>query len=336
MRVLTACAALLACLLAPAAAQTGAEIALRTNTAAENVTDGAFVPARAGFTATVQDLEVPYERFFALALPGEVVEFEVQARPDSPAFAFDAGSIEEVIEGPQSLAFEAPATPGPYPVTITSPEGETMTVTVFVLVPASQVEDGELEGYRIGAYPDTPLRGLDSYLPPEGFIRMPPELHDYEISPHFRLGQFVTKQGGSEPVKFLLVRPELVLKLEQLLAYVNEQGIRADSFYVMSGYRTPYYNEAIGNVEYSRHQWGDAADIYVDRAPQDQNMDDIDGDGQVLRKDAGRLYDLAEDVDNLTELRRYRGGVGEYGATSAHGPFVHVDTRGTPARWGRN
>jgi len=28
------------------------------------------------------------------------------------------------------------------------------------------------------------------------------------------------------------------------------------------------------------------------------------------------------------------GGVGIYHATSAHGPFVHIDVRGTRARWG--
>jgi len=28
------------------------------------------------------------------------------------------------------------------------------------------------------------------------------------------------------------------------------------------------------------------------------------------------------------------GGVGIYPANSAHGPFVHIDVRGTRARWG--
>jgi uncharacterized protein YcbK (DUF882 family) len=27
------------------------------------------------------------------------------------------------------------------------------------------------------------------------------------------------------------------------------------------------------------------------------------------------------------------GGIGIYPATSAHGPFVHIDARGTRARW---
>jgi uncharacterized protein YcbK (DUF882 family) len=28
------------------------------------------------------------------------------------------------------------------------------------------------------------------------------------------------------------------------------------------------------------------------------------------------------------------GGIGIYKATSAHGPFVHIDVRGNRARWG--
>ena len=325
--------AALTCFAVPAAAQTGGEIARDVNLAALNTTPGAFDPARVSFEADVQDLRVDLRRFYAIALPGEVVEIEVAQHPSEGRFAFEANGFE-AVEGPRTLAAKAPAEPGAYPVTVTSPEGETMTITVFVMAPASAVVDGEIEGYRIGAYPSEPLRGLDSYLAPEGYMRMPPELYDYALSPHFRLGQFVSKQGGSQPVKYLLVRPEIVLKLEELLRAVNEEGIRADSFYVMSGYRTPHYNAELGNVLYSRHQWGDAADIYVDRDG-DFVMDDIDGDGAILRRDAGRLYEIAERVDELEALAGVRGGVGEYGANAAHGPFVHVDTRGTPARWGR-
>lgn len=331
-RFIAALLALIAAL-TPAVAETGGEIARSVNLKALNTTPGDFVPGRLGFTVNVQDLAVNLKRFFALAVPGEVIEFEVMTAP-GPVYAFDAAGIEEALIGDRSVAFEAPAKPGAYPITITSPDGETMLITVFVMTPLTETVDGRLEGYRVGTYPDKPLRGLASYRAPEGLIRMPPDLYDYEISPHFRLGQFVTKQGGSPDVHFLLVRPEIVLKLEALLQSVNEKGTRADSFYVMSGYRTPYYNKQLGNVLYSRHQWGDATDIYVDR---DENfvMDDLDGDGRSLRKDAGRLFEYAEEIDGLTEFAGIRGGIGEYGANSAHGPFVHVDTRGTPARWGR-
>jgi uncharacterized protein YcbK (DUF882 family) len=33
----------------------------------------------------------------------------------------------------------------------------------------------------------------------------------------------------------------------------------------MSGYRTPYYNGVLHDVRYSMHQFGGAADIFVDR-----------------------------------------------------------------------
>lgn len=55
--------------------------------------------------------------------------------------------------------------------------------------------------------------------------------------------------------------------LEFILEKVNAQGYRWETFCVMSGYRTPYYNKAIGNVRYSRHLWGDAADIFIDENP---------------------------------------------------------------------
>jgi uncharacterized protein YcbK (DUF882 family) len=33
------------------------------------------------------------------------------------------------------------------------------------------------------------------------------------------------------------------------------------------------------------------------------------------------------------EYARFQGGMGFYPATTAHPPFVHVDVRGTKARW---
>ena len=331
MRLLAALAPL--ALLTAARAQTAGEIAQRVNLQALNTTQGAFEPGTVPFTIEVADLAVNLERFFTLALPGEVVEIEAMARPGT-TFAFEAEGIAEPLVGERSVAFAAPEAPGAYPVTITGPSGARMVITVLVLTPMSTVADGRIEGFRVGSYPAEPLRGLDSYLPPEGLIRMPVELQDLALSPHFRLGQFVSKQGGEPEAHYLLVRPEIVLKLEALLREVNAEGIRADSFYVMSGYRTPHYNAQLGNVAYSRHQWGDAVDIYVDRN-EDMMMDDIDGDGRTLRRDAGRLFEYAEEVDGLEEFVGVRGGIGEYGANSAHGPFVHVDTRGTPARWGR-
>jgi len=100
----------------------------------------------------------------------------------------------------------------------------------------------------------------------------------------------------------------------------------------MSAYRTPFYNRAIGDVEYSMHQWGSAADIYVD--PKDMNrMEDLNRDGRIDVSDSKYLYDEIESWLADKDAQRFQGGMGFYPATSAHPPFVHVDVRGTRARW---
>ena len=102
----------------------------------------------------------------------------------------------------------------------------------------------------------------------------------------------------------------------------------------MSGFRTPQYNARDvsrgGRARDSQHMYGGAADIYVD-ADADGRMDDLDGDGRVAVRDAGWLAGVAERVEAAHP--GVVGGIGIYRATSAHGPFVHVDVRGTAARW---
>jgi hypothetical protein len=60
-------------------------------------------------------------------------------------------------------------------------------------------------------------------------------------------------------------------------------------------------------------------------------MDDLDGDGRVTVSDARWLAGVAAQVE--AQYPEVAGGIGIYRANGLHGPFVHVDTRGTPARW---
>lgn len=211
--------------------------------------------------------------------------------------------------------------------------GETCTIHVFTMTPAAHLsEDGRLNGYRIGSYPATPLRGLDIYKPPPGFVEVTAENAGVAVSPNFTLGEFVAKQASGYP-KYVVLRPALLLKLEQILAALNEAGHRADDLVVMSGYRTPSYNRAIGNVPYSRHVWGGAADFYIDVAPADGRMDDLNRDGRIDRDDARWLADFINGMSRRGAFGEAIGGIGVYGSTAAHGPFVHVDVRGTRARW---
>ena len=122
----------------------------------------------------------------------------------------------------------------------------------------------------------------------------------------------------------MVLDAELLRKLESLLAVANAAGYRATTFHVMSGYRTPAYNRAIGNVAYSRHTWGAAADIFIDEDA-DGRMDDLNNDGRSDVRDAELLYRLFD--------AEVTGGMGKYAATHAHGPFVHIDVRDRRARW---
>ena len=63
-------------------------------------------------------------------------------------------------------------------------------------------------------------------------------------------------------------------------------------------------------------------------------MDDLNGDRQVTIDDAHVLAEVVEAALAKSWYQPFEGGLGLYRANAAHGPFVHVDTRGQPARWG--
>lgn len=290
----------------------------------------AFDAGRAGFDVEVNGNVIPYSVFAIFALPGERIDIAV-LDPQSPV-SVRAPSI--AVEGRHSSQWRlhAPSESGVYPVHVQS-GANAMQLNLFVLVPAERVDRGYLNGYRIGEYPSQPLGGNPVYLPPRGYIELTPENAGTAVSPNFRLGQFPAKQAGGHP-KYLVLRESLLLKLELLLEEVNRRGIRAPSFVVMSGYRTPYYNAAIGNVPSSRHVFGGAADIYVDVAPRDGIMDDLNGDGKSDVRDAQQLYSWANTLFSRPENRHLYGGMGVYRHNVAHGPFMHLDARGYRARWG--
>ncbi len=289
----------------------------------------AFDPGRADFRISVDGLDNPYRVLAIPVMPEARVHFH---SPDLPAAALSARADSDTLapRSDRGWSWHAPSAPGHYPLTFRQDAtGETMTFNMLVMTPRTAKVNGRIENYRIGRYPRKPFRGLDVYLPPEGFIRVDPALAGLAVSPHFTLGQFLSKQQAGWP-RFVLVRPELLLVLEQLLETVNEGGVRTDGFTVMSGYRTPFYNTAIGNGGYSRHQWGGAADIYIDQRRPHGRMDDLTGDGRSTIADARFLAAIAEGVMADMDVE---GGIGIYGSAPHRGPFVHVDVRGFPARW---
>lgn len=271
---------------------------------------------------------IPYPVFAVFVMPGSRISAGFVDATEGATITFGGHDVDPDAE------LVAPVKPGLEVLELrNTATGETCRIHVFTLVPASNVgSDGRLNGYRIGSYPQEPLRGLDIYLPPQGFVEVTADNVGVRVSPNFTLGEFVSKQTSGFP-KYLVLRSSLLLKLENILRSLNEADHEVDRLVIMSGYRTPYYNRSIGNVQYSRHVWGGAADIYIDDAPRDGRMDDMNGDRRVDRGDATWLADFVGDMSRKGLFGPRIGGLGVYASTAAHGPFIHVDVRGTRARW---
>ena len=85
------------------------------------------------------------------------------------------------------------------------------------------------------------------------------------------------------------------------------------SITIMSGYRSPQRNEAVGGATKSQHMEGNACDIKV------KDMDP---------KDVATLVDKL-----IKEGKMKQGGLGIYPRATISEGWVHYDTRGVRARW---
>lgn len=262
---------------------------------------------------------------YAPALPGSRV---VQSAP---------GGATAVIGG-TPVDFTAPRKPGIYnfAVDINGARRPIEDISIVTLVPRREKRAGRIGTYQLGTWPfesggkpKTPR-----YAAPHGFIQVTRENQDFQVSEHFRLRQFLTKDQLSVWPKYVLVDPLLIDKLELTIQELRKEGVRVEYVHVMSGFRTPRYNAGGGNTagraNLSRHMYGDGADVYVDN-DRDGQPDDITGDGRVTTADARKFASAAERVER--NHRALVGGIGIYPACCGHGPFTHIDVRGYRARW---
>ena len=252
-----------------------------------------------------------------------------------------SGNLRALIGLPAALAADARlatvlagrsiAGPGVHPLGLKAPDGEPL-----VAVSMTPFEAGAKTGlsYRTGRWPAGSLAAKDArYTAPDGFIRVTRENASTAVSKRFHLSDFLTHDQQDVWPKVLVIRPKLVDKLELIGEALDARGLPS-KLHIMSGFRTPQYNALEvrpgGRARNSRHMYGDASDIFVD-ADGDGRMDDLNHDGKVTVKDAQVLFAVAEGVEAAHP--DLVGGLSAYPATSAHGPFVHVDTRGFKARW---
>ena len=254
---------------------------------------------------------------YAPVLPGEQ---PVQPPPNGPAVT------------------DVPDQPGIYDLAVefNKATAAVKDLSIVTLVPRAQKRGGRIGTYYLGSWPwegggqpRTP-----KYAPPNGFIQVTRENQNFRVSEHFRLRDFLTKDQANVWPKYLLLRPELIDKLELTIQELEARGIKVEHMQVMSGFRTPRYNQSGGNVAgragLSRHMYGDAADVFVDN---DRNgmLDDLNRDGRVDTRDTEIVSAAAERVE--AKHRSLIGGIGTYAACCGHGPFTHIDVRGSRARW---
>lgn len=206
--------------------------------------------------------------------------------------------------------------------------------SLISLLPFSAKQGSRIGTYHIGFWPGERRGALDER--PAGFVEVTVENQDTHVSEHFRLRDFLTHDQQPVWPKYLVLREELVEKLELVMRELRGMGVSNPHLVIMSGFRTPQYNAKglrRGRARDSRHQYGDAADVYVD-ANGDGRMDDLNGDRKVTKADATLLLKAFERVE--AQYPDLVGGMAVYKATRSHGPFVHVDVRGERARWGRS
>ena len=268
-----------------------------------------------------------------IALPGDTVPYPLALRADTAALHYEwvrAGSGEpasamRVLAG---AALVAPTSPGFFHLALVQGPARQLLddVTVAVLVPFEAKEDGRINGYRIGTYLAERFAGR--YDRPAGFLEVRPEDLALPLTRHFRVGDFVTRDGQQSWPRYVALEPKLLDKLELVLAEVRAAGTdslgRELSVRVNAGFRTPEYNRTVpGSARNSQHQYGDAADVAID----------ANADGRVDRTDTKLVALAVREVER--ENPDLAGGLGLYTSRKWARPFVHIDARGRPARWTR-
>lgn len=301
-------------------------------TPTENITEAFFGPER-----PKTDLLAAMLTEFLNPLRGH--SGELRYVPSLPGSAIAQGApAAPVLIGGRPGELRAPPKAGIYDlaVEVNQARQPVKDMHIVTLVPRSAKNRGRIGGYQLGSWPfeSGGKPRTPRYAAPAGFIEVTPQNQQFHVSEHFQLRQFLTKDQHNVWPKYLLLDPLLIDKLELTIQELQSQGVRVEHVHVMSGFRTPRYNSGGGNTSgranLSRHMYGDGADVYVDNN-RDGHPDDITGDGRVTVRDAEKFAAAAERVEK--RHRSLVGGIGIYVACCGHGPFTHIDVRGSRARW---
>jgi hypothetical protein len=266
------------------------------------------------------------------ALPSDTLTYPLTVPGDQGGLAYQWVRFNDrtrAVGEPRPLvpgALVAPAEPGFYQLSLV--RGTERSVVdgpaLAVKVPFARKLGAMLNGYRIGTYVAERLGG--SHDRPDGFVEVAADQVDLPLSKHFRIGDFLTHDAQRTWPRYAALNPKLLDKLELVIAEIARVNGRdpnvSVSVEVSSGFRTPLHNRAVRwSAGDSRHQYGDAADVTID----------ANFDGRFTALDARLVALAAEMVER--QHPDLVGGIGLYTSRRYNTPYVHIDARGTRARW---
>ena len=138
----------------------------------------------------------------------------------------------------------------------------------------------------------------------------------------FRISDFVCKDSifqeclfDSEKEYYWLIDEKLLFAVLKLQHSLKDNGYNPDAFWIRYGHRHPKKNEEANGAGSSKHIKGQAIDMVIE---------DINNDGKYTEEDKEIVLQIVD-----KEVIRDKGGIGRYPGTKT----VHIDTRGTRARW---
>ncbi len=263
-----------------------------------------------------------------VVLPKDLIALPVTFRGETDGLkaqwiAFDGKANDTIVNWPADGVLRAPARPGAFWLVLSrgSVADTVADLALFVEHPMPNRMATGINGYHMGRWP----RAVAGIVP-RGFIEVTERISDFPLSPHLKLSDFVVHDAQEGFPKYLHVRETLLDKIELTVAEIAQmRGRKASALtlHVASGFRSPAHNGQLsGTAQDSRHMFGDAADIAID----------ANNDGRLTEVDARLVAAAAEIVER--KHPDLVGGIGLYITSDGGGwPYVHVDVRGTRARW---
>ncbi|MBD3370837.1 hypothetical protein GF402_10830 [Candidatus Fermentibacteria bacterium] len=285
-------------------------------------------PAPPAFGLAVDGVPLPANRVCFVVMPGDSVTLravpDTSGRSDSLEWSVSAGNPRRGFG--ELMGWRAPRGHGIFDLRLT--DGRRLEeYSIVVPVESCRWRTTTLNSFPVGSYGDGSTREHN----PDFFIELRSEDLERRLTTHLTMGHFLCHTEGSFP-QYMVLQMSLLDKLEAVLAEVQSEYPEPLCIVSISGFRTPSYNARIGNrTSFSQHLYGGAADVWFDGYPPNDLIEDLDRNKRVDVSDGELVVDAARKVEARGEAAV--GGASAYRWTNTHGPFVHIDVRGSRATW---